>query len=296
MVLLFCIPARIVVVRFVIFTRATVIVIALDGALRAAETVGAVESPSASEERHSLSSPYLDDEVALDEGKALFRGLCSGCHGGAAKGGKGPNLIDDRYLHGDGSDKSIATIIERGVPGTTMKKLGESLKSEQIGKIIAYVRSLAQVAGDEDWQPYMSGDPAAGEKLFFDPESKYSCNKCHALHGRGGGIGPALDRIANRRAPHYIMESIVQPSKDIDPRYEQLLVVTASGITITGLRINETNFSVQIREQNGQFHSLHKRELEDIQTLETSLMPDDIIKSMTIEQLHDLFAFLMTLE
>ena len=40
------------------------------------------------------------DEAALAEGQALFRGLCSGCHGGAGRGGKGPNLTDHRWLHG----------------------------------------------------------------------------------------------------------------------------------------------------------------------------------------------------
>jgi len=226
----------------------------------------------------------------------MYRGLCSGCHGGAAKGGKGPNLTDDKWLHGDGTDKSVAAIIQRGVTGTTMKKLGESLNLEQLGKIIAYIRSLAKAGDDSDWHPYYEGDPGDGEKLFVDPKQQFSCNKCHALNRRGGGIGPALDRIASRRAPQYIMESIVQPSKDIDPRYEQLMVVTESGKIINGIRINETNFSVQLREKDGKFHSLNKRELEEVKVLETSMMPEDIVQQMTIKQLHDLFAYLMTLE
>jgi len=265
------------------------------GQLRAADDSIAAES-SVTIAGRSLSSPYMEDQNALDEGKSMYRGLCSGCHGGAAKGGKGPSLTDDKWLHGDGTDKSIATIIQRGVPRTTMKKLGESLKPEQLGKIIAYVRSLAETRGDSDWHPYYEGDPAEGEKLFFDPKQQFSCNKCHVLNRRGGGIGPALDRIASRRAPQYIMESIIKPSKDIDPRFEQLMVVTESGKIINGIRINETNFSVQLREQDGKFHSLNKRDLEEVQVLETSLMPEDMVQKMTVKQLHDLFAYLMTLE
>lgn len=244
----------------------------------------------------SLSAPYSDDQDALDEGKSLFRGLCSGCHGGAARGGKGPDLTDQRWLHGDGTDKAVADIIEKGVPGTTMKKLGESLKPEQIGKIIAYVRSLAGAAGDANWKPYATGDPVAGEKLFFDAKSQFTCNKCHGLDRRGGGIGPSLDRLASRRSAQYIMESIVNPSKDIDPQYEQVLVLTDSGKTIAGLRINETNFSVQIREQDGKFHSLNKRDLEEIRSIDISLMPNNMAEMLTVQQLHDIFAFLMTKE
>src|SRR5262245_122716 len=62
------------------------------------------------------------DSADLAEGQALFRGLCSGCHGGAGRGGKGPDLTDNRWIHGS-NDEDIARVIENGVPKTTMKKL-----------------------------------------------------------------------------------------------------------------------------------------------------------------------------
>jgi putative heme-binding domain-containing protein len=241
------------------------------------------------------TSPAPADALALDEGKSMFRGLCSGCHGGAGRGGKGPNLTDQRWLHGD-TDADIAKVIQNGVRGTTMKKLGESLKEEQIAKIIAYIRSLTQGPGDSDWKPYYLGDSAEGEKLFFATDSKAVCNKCHQLNRRGGGIGPALDRIASRRSPQYIMEAIVRPSLDIDPQYEQVMVVTDRGKTIQGLRINESNFSIQLREENGQFHSLNKKNLEELKKLETSIMPNNLDETLTVKQLHDLFSFLIELE
>ena len=247
-------------------------------------------------EGRSLSAIYMNNQDALDLGKSMFRGLCSGCHGGAARGGKGPNLTDDKWLHGDGTDKSISGIIERGVPSTTMKKLGESLSPDQIGKIIAYVRTLSKIDGDSNWKPYAEGDATVGEKLFFDAKSKFTCNKCHALDRRGGGIGPSLDRIASRRSPQYIMESIVNPSKDIDPRFEQVLVVTDGGKAISGLRINETNFTIQIREQDGRYHSFNKRDLEEVRKQTASLMPNNMSDLLTVQQLHDLFAFLMSKE
>ena len=105
-----------------------------------------------------------------------------------------------------------------------------------------------------------------------------------------------LDRIASRRAPEYIMESILDPSKDIDPDYEAVTVVTMKGKAITGLRVNESNFSIQLREENGKFHSFQKSELESVTVLKKSLMPDNMAEVLTVKELHDLFAFLMTLE
>jgi putative heme-binding domain-containing protein len=235
------------------------------------------------------------DPEALAEGQALFRGLCSGCHGGSGRGGKGPDLTDNRWIHG-GTDLDIARTIVNGVPRTTMKKLGDSLKPDQVRKLIAYIRSLARSPGESRWKPYISGDPEVGRKLFFDPQSKVQCAKCHTVGGEGGRIGPALDRIASRRAPEFIMESILQPSQDIAPEYEAVTVATNDGRVITGLRINETNFSIQLHEENGRFHSFLKRDLEEVKVLKKSLMPENFGELLTVKDLHDLFAYLMTLE
>ena len=263
------------------------------GRILPSRALGQDEEPATITEQASPTPP--DEEAGHAEGKALFRGLCSGCHGGAGRGGKGPNLTDDRWIHG-GKDAEIAQVIRNGVPGTTMKKLGESLKEEQIAGIIAYLRSLASGPGDNHWQPYLPGDPQLGQQLFFAEKTEGQCGKCHTVKRKGGRVGPALDRIASRRSPQYIMESILQPSKDIDPQYEQVQVVTAQGRVLKGLRVNESNFSLQLCEENGRFHSLLKRDLEQFQVLKDSLMPGNIAERLSVKQLHDLFAFLMTLE
>ncbi|MCH7688892.1 MAG: c-type cytochrome, partial [Planctomycetes bacterium] len=253
------------------------------------------ETPAAAEDPKPNQPPTAEELAALAEGKALYRGLCSGCHGGAGRGGKGPNLTDDRWLHG-GKDEDIERVIRNGVPRTTMKKLGESLKDAQIAKIIAYIRSLARAPGGSTWKPYIAGDPKAGEQLFFDQKGKALCAKCHTVRRRGGRIGPPLDRIAVRRSPEYVMESILQSSKFIDPSYESVQVVTDAGKVLIGLRVNETNFSIQLREENGRFHSLFKRDLEAFKVLKKSLMPENYSEQLSVKQLHDVFAFLMTLE
>src|SRR5262245_23766305 len=209
---------------------------------------------SQSEPEKTKSGPSAADQAALAEGQVLFRGLCSGCHGGAGRGGKGPDLTRKKFIHGN-TDEDIIRVIKNGVPKTTMKKLGDALKEEQIAKLVLFIRSLQSAPAATTWKPYLAGDLKAGKHLFFDPKGKGQCAKCHTIDGDGGRVGPALDRIAGRRAPEFIMESILQPSKDIDPQFEALRVVTKKGLVIVGLRVNETNFSVQLREENGRFHS-----------------------------------------
>jgi putative heme-binding domain-containing protein len=239
--------------------------------------------------------PVSPDPAALAEGQALFRGLCSGCHGGAGRGGKGPDLTDQRWIHGS-TDLDIERVIKNGVPNTTMKKLGESLKDHQIQKLIAHIRSLARSPGESTWKPYMPGDPQVGRKLFFDPQGKAQCAKCHSVGSEGARIGPPLDRIASRRAPEFVMESILQPSQEIAPEFEAVAVATKDGRVITGLRVNETNFNIQLREENGRFHSFLKRDLDEFKVLKKSLMPENFAELLTVKELHDLFAYLITLE
>ncbi|MHB1562356.1 MAG: c-type cytochrome [Isosphaeraceae bacterium] len=254
----------------------------LTAALGQAPQVQATKTPAA-------------DPAAMAEGQALFRGLCSGCHGGAGRGGKGPDLTDTKWLHG-GTDADIARTIQNGVPGTTMKKLGDALKPEQIRHVITYIRSLARSPSESTWKPYIPGDPKAGRALFFDLKGKVQCARCHSIGGEGGRIGPALDRIAARRAPEFIMESILEPSKDIAPEYETVAVATKEGRVIVGIRINETNFNIQLREENGRFHSFLKRDLDGVKLQKKSLMPENFGEQITVKELHDLFAYLMSLE
>ena len=92
------------------------------------------------------------------------------------------------------------------------------------------------------------------------------------------------------------MESILEPTKDIAPEFEAVAVATKDGRIVTGIRINETNFSIQLHEENGRFHSLLKRDLDEVKVMKKSLMPENFGELLTVKELHDLFAYLVKLE
>lgn len=50
-------------------------------------------------------------------------------------------------------------------------------------------------------------DPAMGEKLF----KKKLCGACHAIGGKGGKVGPALDGVAGRRDRPWVIQQIKDP-------------------------------------------------------------------------------------
>ncbi|MCX8229772.1 MAG: ThuA domain-containing protein [Planctomycetota bacterium] len=55
------------------------------------------------------------------------------------------------------------------------------------------------------------GDPARGREVFFQ-NTVLSCNRCHALEGQGGGIGPSLDGVGSRLTKDGLLQSIVDPN------------------------------------------------------------------------------------
>ena len=62
------------------------------------------------------------------------------------------------------------------------------------------------------------------------------------------------------------------------------------------LYCHNLTLSIQLREENGRYHSFFKRDLEAFKVLKKSLMPENYSEQLNVKQLHDVFAFLMTLE
>lgn len=112
-------------------------------------------APLAAQATDSLPSGATPDMVA--EGKKVFAGagLCSACHGPAARGtpGLGPNLTDAEWLHSDGSFEALVAMITTGVPSSKSKsgvampaKGGANLTDAQVRAVAAYVWTLSRAS------------------------------------------------------------------------------------------------------------------------------------------------------
>ncbi|HTU32958.1 MAG TPA: c-type cytochrome [Candidatus Acidoferrum sp.] len=85
--------------------------------------------------------PYINDVVALQEGRRLFVWYnCYGCHGGHGGGGMGPSLRDQDWIYGD-TDADIFNSIAQG-RANGMPAWGTRIPQDQIWKIVAYIKSL----------------------------------------------------------------------------------------------------------------------------------------------------------
>ena len=86
-------------------------------------------------------NPYTGKTEAIAEGKALFKKYnCYACHGMSGGGGMGPNLTDEIWQTGDGSDLSLLAQIREGKGN--MPPFKAMITDDEAWKIIAFVRSL----------------------------------------------------------------------------------------------------------------------------------------------------------
>ena len=97
---------------------------------------------AAAEERWPEQAPAAAALVLTEEsaeaGEVVYKANCVPCHGAELKGGIGPSLVDDEWIHG-GQATDILTIIREGVPARGMVPWQGILSPEQINQVAAYV-------------------------------------------------------------------------------------------------------------------------------------------------------------
>jgi putative heme-binding domain-containing protein len=151
---------------------------------------------------------------------------------------------------------------------------------------------LALLHGAETPNDKVAGDPEAGERIFFHRQAA-ACARCHLIGGRGAKVGPELTATTGTLDERRLIESIIQPSKEIAPQFVSWLVLTTSGQSHTGVLVNELATGEQTyADQQGQLTEFKAADIESRRPQATSLMPDGLPAQMTVQEFRDLLAFL----
>ncbi len=241
-----------------------------------------------------LKARSADDLV---EGERLYQIHCAGCHGPKGEGGRGTVLAVPNLSRAS-TEGMLTNVIARGIPGTEM--LGARLESRQVRQVAAWVRKLGQQP-----PPQIAGDARRGEQLYF---GKGNCASCHAIRTLGGVSGPDLTEIGLRRGSEYLRKALLEPEADVPENFSQyrwhtvipdnflqVRVVTKDGRRITGVRLNEDPFSIQLRDLTDRIRSFSKSELAELhKDWGKSFMPS-YRGVFSPEELDDVIAFLQSL-
>jgi putative heme-binding domain-containing protein len=228
------------------------------------------------------NNPY-STVADVETGRRLYLGRCGPCHGASGEGGRGAVLNSGQFQHGD-SDRDLFLIVRNGIPNSEMPG-SQASNDVEIWRIVAYVRNLSRQGSPEP----ITGDAAAGALVY----RRRGCAGCHTIDGQGGVLGPDLTAIGARRSVRYVRESIVNPSADIPLDHRSVTVITATGTTISGIHLNEDEYSIHVRDMGGVPRSFLKSELEKITLTGQSLMP--AYTSLPRDDLENLVAYLASL-
>ena len=227
-------------------------------------------------------NPFSSD-ADIQQGAALFQTHCSYCHGSNGEGGRGADLTAGIYRRG-GRDPELYASIRFGVPGSEMGPVRAS--DEEIWKLVAFVKRI----GSQGLLEKAPGDPAAGHAVY----QKSGCGNCHRIGKDGGALGPELTDIGRRRGLKFLAESLAKPEADIPINYRAVQVVLKSGQTVSGIRLNRDDLSIQLRDTRGNLRSFLMENVQEVRYDKPSLMP--AYASMRQKDFDDVLAYLNSLK
>lgn len=163
--------------------------------------------------------------------------------------------------------------------GAAQKERAEKLLGAAVGsRRAAYEEAKAAL----DLKPAA----ASGRAVFLR-----SCAACHRLGREGVAVGPDLFDIRNQ-PKETILLHIVIPDYEIAPNFTACLCVTKDGRQITGLLATESTGSITLRMPQGVEEQIPRGQIASLTTAATSLMPAELEKTMTRQELADLIEWL----
>lgn len=152
-------------------------------------------------------------------------------------------------------------------------------------------RQRAQLA---ELEPLLAGgDPNRGQSLFI---SKAGCAVCHRVGQHGGLIGPDLTRIGAIRSGRDLLESLLMPSATFAQGYDTFAVTTKGGDTLTGIRVRQPDDAVILRDATGAETRFDPAQIDSMERLNTSIMPEGLLVPLSRDEIRDLLAYLQALK
>ncbi len=138
-----------------------------------------------------------------------------------------------------------------------------------------------------------TGNVAHGKQIF---ETTGTCAKCHVVNQQGIEVGPDLSEIGNKLTREAMYESILFPSAGISHNYENWLVMTVDGEMITGVLMGATDAEIQLKDDKGIRHTISMDDVEQKRKQKLSLMPADLHKELSEQDLVDVVEYMTTLK
>lgn len=145
------------------------------------------------------------------------------------------------------------------------------------------------------------GDAARGALLYHNPE--LTCVRCHEPSDDNGvRLGPAIPEINNEATTEFLIESLLDPSRQITEGFQTETILTIEGRQLTGLVTDEEEsddgmVTLVDPNQDGKQFRISKADIEDRVANKVSAMPDGLVGALSNEQsFYDLVRYLVEIK
>ena len=181
---------------------------------------------------------------------------------------------------------------ERAALAEVLKRQPETVDPYADLKARSFVRKWTSddllEQGEPDWS---NCDIANGKRVFAAAQ----CYKCHRIRGQGGNVGPDLTNAGRRFNTRDLLETVIDPSKEVSDQYQATVFQLVNGQTVMGriVNLNGNQYLVQTdMMQPGLLRSLSVDEIEEMRPARESMMPGGLLDTFTAEEIIDLLAYL----
>ncbi|HUR54150.1 MAG TPA: c-type cytochrome, partial [Gemmataceae bacterium] len=132
-----------------------------------------------------------------------------------------------------------------------------------------------------------------GRKLF----AAGKCFSCHRYDNEGGSNGPDLSGVAGRFSPRDLLESIIDPSKEVSDQYGAVEIRTLSGRLVVGRIVNLNNNEIQVNTNMldpGTNAKVDRNDVESMKPSKLSMMPAGLMDTFKEDEVLDLMAYMLS--
>jgi len=225
---------------------------------------------------------YAPADIAY--GARLYDAQCTTCHGANGDGVGGVDLRSGRFRNAV-TDQDLTRVILTGIQGTGMQAF--KFDPAEVAGIIAYLRNMNTF----DRGSVKPGDADRGKATFA---GKGDCFRCHRVGAQGSRLAPDLSDVGAVRSAASLLRSLTDPTSQMMPINRPVRAVTRDGRVITGRRLNEDTYTVQLLDDQERLVSLTKADLREFTVQTTSPMPS--YRNLSADELADLVAYLLSLK
>ena len=131
-----------------------------------------------------------------------------------------------------------------------------------------------------------------GKDLFLSANLK--CIDCHKLGDTGKAIGPDLSKIGAERSADELLESLLLPSRRVEPAYQSYILKSVDGQAVTGVLVKRDAKTTTLKDATDKLHTFANGDIEEFKPARESLMPSGLLNDLTPQQAADLLEFLKT--